>query len=61
MSETVKQTFPALLTGLKVQYNNRAPTDLAQAANNGDGQQIVYSLLDEKTDDVAAAAAAPLS
>ena len=60
-SEAVNQTVPTLLAGLQAQDTTEAPADLAQAADNGDGQQIVSSLFGEKTDDVAAAAAAPLS
>ncbi|CAM3952609.1 MULTISPECIES: DUF937 domain-containing protein [Tsukamurella] len=60
-SEAVNQTVPTLLAGLQAQDTTEAPTDLAQAADNGNGQQIVSSLFGDKTDDVAAAAAAPLS
>lgn len=60
-SEAVNQTVPTLLAGLQAQDTTEAPADLAQAADSGDGQQIVSSLFGEKTDDVAAAAAAPLS
>ncbi|ADG76763.1 hypothetical protein TPAU25S_03523 [Tsukamurella paurometabola] len=60
-SAAVNQTVPTLLAGLQAQDTTEAPSDLAQAADNGDGQQIVSSLFGEKTDDVAAAAAAPLS
>ncbi|WP_019201389.1 DUF937 domain-containing protein [Tsukamurella sp. 1534] len=60
-SEAVNQTVPTLLAGLQAQDTTQAPTELAAAADDGDGEQIVSSLFGDKTDDVAAAAAAPLS
>ncbi|KXO98254.1 DUF937 domain-containing protein [Tsukamurella pseudospumae] len=60
-SEAVNQTVPTLLAGLQAQDTTEAPAQLIDAADNGDGQEIVASLFGDKTDDVAAAAAAPLS
>lgn len=60
-SEAVNQTVPTLLAGLQAQDTAEPKPQLIDAADNGDGQQIVANLFGEKTDDVAAAAAAPLS
>ncbi len=60
-SEAVNQTVPTLLAGLQAQDTTAPQAQLLDAAEGGDGQQIVANLFGEKTDDVAAAAAAPLS
>ncbi|WP_248490111.1 DUF937 domain-containing protein [Tsukamurella sp. PLM1] len=60
-SEAVNQTVPTLLAGLQAQDTTQPQAELIDAAEGGNGQEIVASLFGEKTDDVAAAAAAPLS